>query len=274
MSLYSHTSYKDLLKGQLLSKKASISSRYNFSAMARHCGIQKTYLSKVLNHSGHLTSDQLYLCCEYLGLTDKEQAFAFLLFEFERSANLRRKSRIESDLAKIRNSQSKTEGHIQVESPLAARAQVAEWYYLNPVNQLVHIFLTIQEFATSPEKIASRLDITPAELTSILSRLESEGIIMREEGRYRVSRQSMHLPAENSIFPAYRQLIRVKALSRMNSVEQNGDYTFSSFFSASESCRDGIKLEYLKFLRIAKDLADGAAKNAVFQMNFDLLKWS
>ena len=75
MNYYEATHYKEILKENLTEKKKHISKRFTFQNMAHHCGIQKTYLSKVLGRDGNLTADQLFLASDFLGLDADQREY-------------------------------------------------------------------------------------------------------------------------------------------------------------------------------------------------------
>src|SRR5438067_732825 len=104
MRVYDCDSYKSFLRTSLLQKKQAVSSsRYTYERMARACGIQKTYLSRVLNSdASHLSDDQLYLACRFLGVGLVERDFLLLLRDWERSSVPERKAELAARIASQR----------------------------------------------------------------------------------------------------------------------------------------------------------------------------
>src|SRR5690349_11834242 len=104
MQVYESKSYKTYLRDALLQKKQAVSaSRYTYDRMARACGIQKTYLSRVLNSDGsHLSDDQLYLACRFLGVGIEEREFLLLLRDCERSSVPERKAELQGRITATR----------------------------------------------------------------------------------------------------------------------------------------------------------------------------
>ena len=54
MNIFKYLNYKVILKEKIKDLKEGRRGRFTFEALARACRIQKTYLSKVLNHDGNL----------------------------------------------------------------------------------------------------------------------------------------------------------------------------------------------------------------------------
>lgn len=71
--------YKLALTEELKTRKALGSKDLTITAMADYCGVQRTYLSKMMNRSGNLSEDQIFLASKYLGLTYEESDFLLLL---------------------------------------------------------------------------------------------------------------------------------------------------------------------------------------------------
>ena len=69
MNVFSSTCYKSAIKIRLEYCKSTLGADYSFQKMAMDCGIQKTYLSKVINNdNAHFNADQLFKICLFLGI--------------------------------------------------------------------------------------------------------------------------------------------------------------------------------------------------------------
>lgn len=74
MDVFNSTDYKYFLREALHEKRRQVNASFTYERMARACGINKTYLSRVLNsEAAHLSEEQLYLAATYLGLDSEQQ---------------------------------------------------------------------------------------------------------------------------------------------------------------------------------------------------------
>lgn len=67
-------------------------------------------------------------------------------------------------------------------------------YYIDPLNQIVHICLSIARYQKDPPCLASELDIPVADLRQIIERLEHLGVVEQQGGKIRTLIKSIHLP--------------------------------------------------------------------------------
>lgn len=274
-NLFEALNYKSLLRDELALRRATLGNRVTFERMARACGVQKTYLSRVLNtDKAHLNQDQLYQAAAYLGLTKDERHFASLLLEHERATVSRRRDDLAAEIDAIRKKRSRTESYLKA-TPTAAGAVGAPGYFLDPEAILVHVFLTTETYAGNVREIQRRLNLTDQRLSAILAQLQQHGLIgLDGEGNYRVLVDRLHLPSDAEIYPAYRVMQRLKTVERLRQLDSDHAYSFSAVFTADEATRQKIKAMLLSLLGEVEPVASGAKPKDVFQLNLDLFDWS
>jgi len=265
--------YRVFFRTKLLEKKEKFGNRFTFERMAEACGVQKTYLSRVLNGDGHLSADQIFLSAKYLGLSEDELALVNLLHDFEKSTISARKEILAREIERCRSRLMKTEEHIHADRLSTNENVNISEYYLDVHTQLVHMFLSIPKYATKPSEIAKEMQVAPDEIAKQVAILERMGIVRAERGRYRVLRDSVHLSTDSPIYKTFRVLQRLKTCQRLQSKNDERDYSFSVAFSADEDTREKIQQAFLKFISEMEPKVKNAPAKQVFQMNFDLFGW-
>ncbi len=274
METFSKISYKSILKYAVEDKKAAVGSgSVSFQGLASACGIQKTYLSRVLNGDAHLSSDQIFLALGYLGLSREESDYVMLLHQWERSSVPARRDSMENELRKMRAANTKTEKHLKADISLHDKVESAS-YYLNVNAQLVHMFLTIPGFAEAPSTIAKALAISDSAIADILRLLSQLGIITYKGGRIIVLRDALHMPKDAPLSAPYRTMMRLKALENIQNQSTSDPYGYSLFFSADDEASAAIQGLFFDFLKKAEKIIRPAKCKKVFQMKFDLLDWT
>jgi len=68
--------------------------------------------------------------------------------------------------------------------------------------------------------------------------------------------------------------LRLKALDRISSLAAKDTYNFSVVFTADEDVRRRVQGRFLRFLKEVEDEVKQARAEDVYQLNFDLFKWS
>lgn len=273
MGLYDCVSYKEALIFLVADRKQR-KRPITFEAMAEHCRIQKTYLSKVLNKQGNLSQDQLFLACEYLKLTGQELHFLENLHLYDTTLVSARKISAQNSLTKVRKENLKSENSIHVESGLSQNQLIKERYYLDPLYQLIHMFLTIDSFSKDSSAISNKLHISKSKLEKYLADLTDWGLIENRNGRYKVLKNNMHLTEGSYLNSAFRNFSRLTSQSRMNELDNEDFYSFSAIISCDEITKQKIQKRFLDFLKQCQNDVIKADSRDVYQINFDLLKWS
>ncbi len=276
MNIYDFTQYKQALKQIVLDSKKK-NSNFTFENLANHCGVQKTYLSKVLNKEGHLSADQFYLAQQLirkkLRLSDSQLEFLELLYLFDTSSVAERKAVLQSKITKAKAHSSQTEKMIAVDH-LAFNNHIKEEYHTDPYYSLIHMFLTIDKYAADITKISEALSISKLKVSRYLAKMAEWGLVKLENKKYVVIRDDIHLPKESSIYMNYRNLMNQFAINKMNAVEDEDFYSFSVVFTCDEKVNAKIRQRFFTFLKDVQGDVKKAKAEDVYQLNFNLLKWS
>jgi len=169
--------YKSLLRDSLLAAKA-VSPRMTFQRMAKACGIQKTYLSRALGDSKvHLSADSLHAAAHFLGFTADQREFLLLLAEEQRSLNPARRRELAERIEAIRRRYRKSESAIEATEVVREEAGGIQEYYLDPVLQLVHIFMTIPAYRADRERVRRELGLSKRRFGDACARLVKLGVL-------------------------------------------------------------------------------------------------
>jgi transcriptional regulator with XRE-family HTH domain len=275
MNLYECDDYKTALKELMADRRKQFGSRFTFERMAEACGVQKTYLSKVLNSAGQLNPDQLFSACEYLKLSGSETDFLLLLRECQLSLNSKRAGLLRAKVEKARSSNLKTESAIKVvrEDSL----EINKWEYYTDIDlQLVHIFMTVPSFAEEPKRICNQIGISEVRLESILLQLQNWQLLEFKAGKYKAKDPKLHLPESSPVFLAFGILQRIKTIEKLRHMkaEKGDDYFFSVVFSAETKFQAKLKRKFLDLLKDVQSEVIESPAQQVYQLNIDLFKWS
>lgn len=272
MSIYKHLDYRLALKTSLEELKP-IKKSATLQNMAEYCRVQKTYLSKVLNHGGNLNSDQLYLACDYLKLNSKQTEYVQLLHNFDQCSVDKRKKEILQKVHAIQKEHQTTHAHINVKTEDLKIDAINE-YYSDPYHQLIHMFLTIERFRKDLKLIADKTKLPADKVQYYVEQLQKMQIITYSEGKIKILQDNLHLPANSSLMKAYRSLTRLQALELINRLPAEDAYTFTVAFSTDKETKEKIHQKFLDFLKDTQKLVGKSKEEELYQINFDFLKWS
>ena len=275
MSLYESKSYKESIKKSLKENKQKYYGKYSYDKMAEACKVQKSYLSRVLNsESSHLNEEQLELICQFLKISKEEREFLQLLRRYEKCVDPSVKDDWLRDIERLKSENLQTKNHIQaqISHTLSPHATA---YFLNPMNMIVHMFLTTRKFRNNLDLLAETLSLSEEKLGKILQRLEKWGILeLSDTGKIKILQENIHLEPDSALYSSYRSLQRLNTLSRLDHLSSKEAYSFSAIFASDESTRNKIKKDILKLIGEAQAQTATSRKEGVYQLNIDLFNWS
>jgi uncharacterized protein (TIGR02147 family) len=274
MNIFHESDYRKIIR-ELVEHKKTLDSKFNFQRLSEACGIQKAYLSQVLQGARDLSRDQLFAVNRYLELSQEEASFMELLLEYARSARADRRELLLAEIQTIQRKHLKTEKNLSVKE-VAVSGDTISQYYLDPYHQLIHIALDIPRFRKEPQALAQAFSLPKARLRELLGNLERMKIIKSENGEIKVLLQNIHLPKNSPLFWAWKSGLMQMALQYLRSglEDQERAYSFSVVFAAEEEVRLKVQKLFLDFLKEAKGLVGDAKSKHVYQMNFDLFPWA
>ncbi len=273
MQLHECNDYKEALRYLTEERKLKRKS-VTYEAMASFCGVQKTYLSKVLNKDGNLSQDQLFQACEFLKLNTFETQFLENLYLLNTSQVNTRKIKHQLILEKLKKEALKSEHSIKTETEISKQHATHEKYYLDPYYQLIHIFLTIESYSKNEFDIAQKLNIPKSLFENYLSDLIDWKIIEIKNGVYKVLKNNLHLSKDSDLNTSFRNSARLVSQNKMNIIEKDDFYSFSAIISCDKSTQEKIQKRFLDFLKSCQSDVMSSDSKEVYQINFDLLKWS
>lgn len=275
MNVFELDDYKIILRSAMTERRRQFGFRFTFEKMAEACGIQKTYLSKVLNGSTHLNADQLFAACDYLQLKPPETEFVLLLRESQIVLNAKRAGLLSIKIKNARKEYLKSESVIEFDK--VTTIETHKWEYYTDVDlQLVHMFMTVPEFAKEPIKICDQIGINEERLQAILLKLQLWQLIDFQKGIYKAKDPKLHLSENEPVFIAFGILHRIKTLEKLRRAkpEKSDDYFFSALFSANSALQVRLKKKILDLLKEAQREAANSKLEQVYQLNIDLFRWS
>jgi DNA-binding MarR family transcriptional regulator len=271
MNIYSFQSYTEALLSSIEPKKQTESS-WTLSQLAIECQMQPSYLTNVLKGRCDFNSDQLARVCDQLGLSPEDYDYLALLLELKRTNFDKRRKQLEAKIKELRQSHLRAEKNISTKTVEMTGEQQAA-YYLDPHNQLIHIFLSGHTGPCTVDFLAQKFFLPKSQVTKILNTLEEIHYIKRNNNKIEVLIEGRHLPRESAMRLPHHILMRAKSLDQMQRLAPDQTYSFSATISTEPEVRTKLQAEFLKFLKAAEKLVKSHQSEKLYQINFDLFPW-
>ena len=276
MSLYQHSDYRKALRA-ILDERKRVDDSISFASYAEAIGVQKTFVSKVLGGSAHLSDDQLYLTFEYLKFDEEEASYFRLLYDYARTGLHARKKTVLAEIKKVQEEKRHIKFHTTAEMQKPQTLEDMGAYYLDPLNLIVHAHLGISKYAQNPSLLTGALDLTTQQLMKILDRLKSLGIVNFPGGGGKVTvlKHALHLDIESIYCEPYQQLFRFRSAEQIAKLNPEKRFVYSLTFSGDHQVKIEIQALYMDFMKKVEKLLDSDdSADDVYQINFDLFPWT
>lgn len=276
MALYQQIDYRKALR-EILDERKRVDASVSFASYAEVIGVQKTFVSKVLGGSAHLSDDQFYLTQEYLRLNKEETGYFRLLYDHSRTGLHSRKKMLMAEIKKVQEEQRQLKVHTLMEMQKPESSEGIGEYYLDPLNLIVHAYLGVDQFAQQPSRIAEELQLTSRQLMAVLEKLKRLRIIDFPQGggKVKVLKSALHLDVESIYHLPYAQLFRLKCMEQISRLSPERRFVYSVTFSGNHEVKGKLQELYLEFMKkVERLLQNETTHSEVYQMCFDLFPWS
>jgi uncharacterized protein (TIGR02147 family) len=275
MNIYLVRDYRQILR-QLVELRRLHDPRANFQSLAKAARIQKSYMSKVVTGRAHLTTDQMFLVCRHLELDGEAARYLELLLEWERTGVEVRRRELSRLIEEARAPHLESQAHLLAEPVTVSTGGLTD-YYLDPLNQIVHVCLFIEAFRKDSALLARELHQPPERIVGALSTLERLGLVRRRAGKgagWELVTTNLHLTRQSPVYRPWRSQLKLMALTRLDMMQATDSYSFANVFSGDRATFEAIRVKFLEFLKDADQMIKPAPDRNVFQMSFDLFPWT
>ena len=201
-------------------------------------------------------------------MDDDQISYLMLLLERTRSAVAERKSSLDHKIRTLQARKREVRENIRARVLSDDESSLAK-YYQDPLNQIVHVCLAIERFAKEPGRLAGVLRIQKSRLVSIISSLESIGVIAQTNDGLKVMIDSVHLPRDSDLHDRWRDQLKVSSLRRIDALSREQPFTFSAAFTGDNGSALEIRAILLAAIRDIETKVDKAKNEEAFQLNVD-----
>lgn len=190
--------------------------------MAKAADCQRSYLSRVLKGTVHLTPDHAYKLSQHLKLPSPETEYFLTIVEQARASSSRYRDFLGSKIGRLRQANEKLDERLSRKETVSEAGAVN--YYSSWQWSAIHILLTIPGFS-DPRSISQRLSIPEALVLSILRDLKKMGLVSFRNGKWQRISGDIHLPRESPLVSLHHGNWRQRAVLDSQQSKESIHYT-------------------------------------------------
>jgi len=236
-------------------------------AMAKHLSSPVSHISQILNGKSQLTLDQAESMNDFIGHTQEEAQFFFLLIELEKASTEALRKRLFFQMQQILEKRLILKDRLGVKQTLTKEDQIE--FYSSWIYGAIHVMLTIPKFQRK-ESIAHHLNLPIKRVTEVLHFLKSVGLcVEKNNGRFDIGSTHLHLGADSPLISKFHTNWRIKAIQALEKNEPKDDLHYSSAITVSAEDAFKIKSLIVKHLEEIKKIIRESPAEGVHCFNID-----
>ena len=270
--LYNYLDFRDFIRDEVYSRKR-VGEKVTFETIAKKAKLHKSYFSKVLSGNASLSHDQAFNISLALGLGKEETNFFLKLIDFDTTSIKVRRDDIKEQLLRIKTSKQQTEEHIDATPFRYENKELREKYYNEPLHQIIHMALTIENSENRIKKVLASLNYPSEKIYKVINNLVQMGLVKRVKDDAITIEDNIHLPKDSELYFSWKRNLNALTENRMQHFARKDDLSFSTVFTCDQKTKDEIHEDFLLFLKRSQEKVKKSPASNVYQMNFDLFDW-
>lgn len=267
MSIFNFTNYRDYLRAYIKSRpKAGYGE---LSRIATHLKMNTTLLSQIFSGLRTFSTDHACELAEYLGLTDIETEYLYLMIEHSKAGTGKNKSYLKNRMALLKDESLNLSKRILREKDLTENEKAI--FYSTWVYSALHLFCGTRENGVTLDEICDKIQCTRQKASEYMLFLINSGLCKEENERFSIRTLSTFIDNESPHLLKHHNNWRIKAIQKSDNISKK-ELMFTAQVSISEKDFDIIREQIIKGIEdILKTVKESGTENLAF-LNIDWLK--
>lgn len=265
-SIFKYSNFTQFLENEI--EKNTELKRGEKKLIADYLNVHPTLLSQIFSGNREFTDEQVFLLGEYLGLSELEADYIFLLHQINSTHNKKFKQRLSNKLEAIKTRSLNLSERIEKDKTLSDEEKstfYSSWQY-----SAIRIFSSIEGGKTRDE-ISERLGIEKHQVSEILEFLIKAGLTRTEKGRYYHHVGRTHLEKTSPHLKQHHSNWRIKSIQKMDMMAPE-NLTFTAPLSLSNKDFDMLREEMVKMIKKISDTVKETEPEDIFCFNMDFFR--
>jgi uncharacterized protein (TIGR02147 family) len=265
-SVFKYTNFTNFIENEL--EKNTHLKRGEKKLIADYLNIHPTLLSQIFSGARQFTDEQVFLLGEYLGVSELEADYIFLLHQISSTQNKKFKLRLNKKLEAIKTRSLNLSERVEKDKVLSDEEKsifYSSWQY-----SAIRIFSSLEGGKTR-EEISERLGIEKQQVSEILEFLIKTGLTRTEKGRYYQHVGRTHLEKTSPHLKQHHANWRIKSIQKMDQLVPE-NLTFTAPLSLSNKDFDILREEMITMIKKISDTVKETEPEDIFCFTLDFFR--
>jgi uncharacterized protein (TIGR02147 family) len=265
VSVFDFQDYREFLNAWIESQGArGIKGR-----LAQAANVSSTLISLVLKGDKHLTLEQAVEIGEFLGMSEQETDYFFLLVELGRAGTVKLRQKLKKKIREQQEESKKLAKRLRKDAELSEEQKAtfySSWLYSG--TRILSALETHHDISS----IAARLEVPPAVISRVLTFLVEAGLCKFEDGKLTYGPSYTHVAADSPYVIKHHQNWRVQGFRKMDlNDDRNLFYTCPMALSPEAAAQ--IRALLPKVIDEVLAIFKPSPSEEVYCFNIDWFSW-
>lgn len=266
-SIFDYQDYRKFLRSWVLARPKQ--GRGEWSRIAKHLGVSSTMISQVMNGERHFSQELASELGDFLGLTEEETSYLFLLIDYQRAGTHQLRAKLKKRVEGEQKRAAQLARRLKKDTEISESTKAV--FYSDWVYSGVRNLSSIDAFGDA-DSIAARLGLSRSQVQKVLEFLLQEGLCKVEDGKIVVGPQRTHIGSDSPWVAQHHRNWRLKGFDSMGE-EREKNLFYTGPMSMSEETAAQIRQEIPSFLERIYKLIHPSPSEVVRCLNIDWFEY-
>lgn len=264
MDIFTYKDYRKFLNDWLFLEKKQ--HRLNASILAEKIQVHPTFISQVLKGNKDFSSEQWLNICEIIKLTEIENDYLhFLLLQNRAGTNQARffyQKKLDEILKKRLQLQERMTDHRQLTD------QERSVFYSSWIYSAIRLFTACNE-GQNLDQLSKKFQLSKSKTDEILNFLCAANLCKFENGKYHMSDQHIHVPANSPFVVRHHTNWRLRAINSLENTSTE-EMSFTAPMSITKKDFLLIREKIVKLIQEVIEVAKASEAEDLATLTIDL----
>lgn len=266
MTVFDYQDYRKFLKDIIDLRDGQ--GRGFRSYLSQQIGVQRTFISQVLNGDAHFNLEHGEAVGRTLSLSDEEIDFFLLLISFARAGTFQLRDRLQNQINAIRDSRMAVRTRFKEKDALSSKDKLE--YYSSWLYGAIRVLLTIPQFQTR-ESVERYFSLPREQVSQAIEFLVSRKLVIEKDGELTPTEKHMFLNEDSKLVTKHHTNWRMRAIQSLD-FERRTDLHFSAVNSLSREDVQKIRENLMKTIEEIRKTVRDSKEECLYSLCVDFFE--
>ncbi len=266
MTVFDYQDYRKFLKDIIDLRDGQ--GRGFRSYLSQQIGVQRTFISQVLNGDAHFNLEHGEAVGRILSLTSEEIDFFLLLIAYARAGTFQLRERLQNQINTIKEARMVLKNRFKEKDTLTVKDKLE--YYSSWLYGAIRVLVTIPQFQNR-DSVERYFNLPREQVSAAIDFLISRGLISEDKGHLVPTEKHMFLGNDTKLVAKHHTNWRMRAIQSLD-FERRTDLHFSAVNSLSREDVQKIRESLVKTIEDIRQTVKDSKEECLYTLCIDFFE--